>query len=135
LFDSIIDWSFQWVVDQSGEQYSLSKATGRLWQNTAGFVLNEDRSVRDVGLCVSGMINACEDGAGTSGKAGFGVAEDYFIAYGDCVLSSFDQKFLGGAANLVTPWSGPFEVPEPSSLAIFALGIMGLALRRFKKQS
>jgi hypothetical protein len=27
------------------------------------------------------------------------------------------------------------EVPEPSSLAIFALSIMGLGLRRFKKQS
>jgi hypothetical protein len=27
------------------------------------------------------------------------------------------------------------EVPEPSTLAIFALGVMGLALRRFKKQS
>jgi hypothetical protein len=27
------------------------------------------------------------------------------------------------------------EVPEPSTLAIFALGIIGLASRRFKKQS
>ncbi|WP_293746705.1 PEP-CTERM sorting domain-containing protein [uncultured Paraglaciecola sp.] len=27
------------------------------------------------------------------------------------------------------------QVPEPSTLAIFALGLMGLALRRFKKQS
>jgi hypothetical protein len=33
---------------------------------------------------------------------------------------------------LVRPVS---QVPEPSTLAIFALGIMGLALRRFKKQS
>jgi hypothetical protein len=32
-------------------------------------------------------------------------------------------------------WPGPVPVPEPSSLAIFALGIMGLALRRFKKES
>jgi hypothetical protein len=29
----------------------------------------------------------------------------------------------------------PTDVPEPSTLAIFALGIMGLASRRFKKQS
>jgi len=27
------------------------------------------------------------------------------------------------------------DVPEPSTLAIFALGLMGLGLRRFKKQS
>jgi hypothetical protein len=29
----------------------------------------------------------------------------------------------------------PTDVPEPSTLAIFALGLMGLASRRFKKQS
>jgi len=29
----------------------------------------------------------------------------------------------------------PSEIPEPSTLAIFALGLMGLASRRFKKQS
>jgi len=29
----------------------------------------------------------------------------------------------------------PSEVPEPSNLAIFALGMIGLAFRRFKKQS
>jgi hypothetical protein len=27
------------------------------------------------------------------------------------------------------------DVPEPSTLAIFALGMIGLASRRFKKQS
>jgi hypothetical protein len=31
--------------------------------------------------------------------------------------------------------SDPATVPEPSTLAIFALGVMGLAARRFKKQS
>lgn len=29
--------------------------------------------------------------------------------------------------------SAVVEVPEPSTLAIFALGVMGLAIRRFKK--
>ncbi|MEY8199126.1 MAG: PEP-CTERM sorting domain-containing protein, partial [Colwellia sp.] len=29
----------------------------------------------------------------------------------------------------------PSTVPEPSTLAIFALGMIGLASRRFKKQS
>ena len=38
------------------------------------------------------------------------------------------------------PWTqisvtGVTSVPEPSTLAIFALGLMGLASRRFKKQS
>jgi len=31
--------------------------------------------------------------------------------------------------------SAPSSVPEPSTLAIFALGLMGVASRRFKKQS
>jgi len=48
------------------------------------------------------------------------------------------QYFTGGGSfqidnidlNIVTA-----DVPEPSTLAIFALGMMGLASRRFKKQS
>ena len=36
------------------------------------------------------------------------------------------------AVSIESPMS---EVPEPSTLAIFALGIMGLASRRFKKES
>jgi hypothetical protein len=36
--------------------------------------------------------------------------------------------------SYVANW-GATEVPEPSTLAIFALGLMGLASRRFKKQS
>jgi hypothetical protein len=44
-------------------------------------------------------------------------------------------------ANSFTQWAGfilvkdEVNVPEPSTLAIFALGIMGLASRRFKKQA
>lgn len=38
------------------------------------------------------------------------------------------------AAYLVRTPDVPSEVPEPSTLAIFALGLMGLAVRRFKKQ-
>jgi hypothetical protein len=41
----------------------------------------------------------------------------------DFVLSGFDTNNKGPIS----------EVPEPSTLAIFALGLMGLGLRRFKK--
>jgi len=37
--------------------------------------------------------------------------------------------------NVSTANNDPTNVPEPSTLAIFALGIMGLASRRFKKQA
>jgi hypothetical protein len=40
-----------------------------------------------------------------------------------------------GEGSLFTVRDGSTDVPEPTSLAIFALGIMGLASRRFKKQS
>jgi hypothetical protein len=39
------------------------------------------------------------------------------------------------AANFTTVPAAPPSVPEPSTLAIFALGMIGLASRRFKKQS
>jgi hypothetical protein len=40
-----------------------------------------------------------------------------------------------GGFSLVIGKSGFTAVPEPSTLAIFALGMIGLASRRFKKQS
>ena len=43
-----------------------------------------------------------------------------------------DNFFLDEAGD--PNGSDPTSVPEPSTLAIFALGIMGLASRRFKKQ-
>jgi hypothetical protein len=50
------------------------------------------------------------------------------------------QHLLGGPNSLASPanFAGFVlisNVPEPSTLAIFVLGIMGLASRRFKKQS
>ena len=48
-------------------------------------------------------------------------------------LSSGDARY---AHMLVRDLSSPLpSVPEPSTLAIFALGMIGLASRRFKKQS
>jgi len=35
----------------------------------------------------------------------------------------------------VVEYNNSVDVPEPSTLAIFALGMMGLASRRFKKQA
>ena len=43
-----------------------------------------------------------------------------------------NSTMLVRTASVVT--SPTTSVPEPSTLAIFALGIMGLAARRFKKQ-
>ena len=61
---------------------------------------------------------------------------DHFNTYRPSVLREFDV--FGNAAISVAQPSGPggnVDVPEPSTLAIFALGMIGLASRRYKKQS
>ena len=44
-------------------------------------------------------------------------------------------KTLSNQETISITVNGARQVPEPSTLAIFALGIMGLAARRFKKQA
>tara|TARA_B110000503_G_scaffold56880_1_gene91053 strand:+ start:723 stop:1196 length:474 start_codon:yes stop_codon:yes gene_type:complete len=45
------------------------------------------------------------------------------------------QQFTGPAFFQLDNIRSSTSVPEPSTLAIFALGLMGLASRRFKKQA
>ena len=53
--------------------------------------------------------------------------------------SSYNWNYADhtGHANALRnfAYNSSTEVPEPSTLAIFALGMIGLASRRFKKQS
>jgi hypothetical protein len=56
----------------------------------------------------------------------------------DLGVGKGDNDFTGSTINSRT-WNGTLyynttSVPEPSTIAIFALGIMGLAARRLKKQ-
>ncbi|WP_246129079.1 PEP-CTERM sorting domain-containing protein [Colwellia demingiae] len=90
--------------------------------------------------------------SGTSGsKDGYTwAAWNHTIAIDESTLTSIlsDNTFslkLALSSGVSTYWDDDFvswslsynstPVPEPSTLAIFALGIMGLAARRFKKQS
>ena len=85
---------------------------------------------------------------GLSLIAGLNIGHDYTTADGSNQnYSNLDLSLsLGSAINfaftgpVLTPsvWNGSIQynvVPEPSTLGIFALGIMGLASRRFKKVS
>jgi len=62
------------------------------------------------------------------------------IGIGNQVGGHPDWTFAGNSSQYsvktLDVWvSSSQEVPEPSTMAIFALGLMGLAARRFKKQS
>ncbi len=64
-----------------------------------------------------------------------GTSEGYTAAW----ATKYKQSYTPNDP-LISNWAGfvlikTQEVPEPSTLAIFALGIIGLASRRFKKQS
>ncbi len=47
---------------------------------------------------------------------------------------SKDMDFSADVLRVYAKWSNATSVPEPSTLAIFSLGMIGLASRRFKKQ-
>jgi hypothetical protein len=49
------------------------------------------------------------------------------------VMSKSTQEILAETFMVVEVDGGVVSVPEPSTFAIFTLGLMGLALRRFKK--
>ncbi|WP_235938914.1 PEP-CTERM sorting domain-containing protein [Thalassotalea algicola] len=59
----------------------------------------------------------------------------WLVTLGKSVLSVDDGLGGGGSGSGCVPTPGIpcVDVPEPSTLAIFALGFMGLASRRFKK--
>jgi hypothetical protein len=136
LFDVIRDWSFEWEVEgdvfvrsAGGASRLTSVAPSRGFRLTAGGLVAESSGFR-----VEADGATCAVGAATSnclvlGFRDFGTME--FLAFADPFSS---QQFADSYIGAFT-WSAPVPVPEPSSLALVALGIMGLALRRFKKQS
>jgi hypothetical protein len=72
-----------------------------------------------------------------------GKTAHYSVEHGyqmDGVLLKKDDHHFAGIVVIkdkdnAQAWGSTSQVPEPSALAIFALGLMGLASRRFKKQS
>lgn len=73
-----------------------------------------------------------------SGQASWTVSSDAYnnalnnASSGDIYFAADDINDIPNAQILGT-WSTTTNVPEPSSIAILALGILGLASRRFKR--
>ncbi|WP_241242239.1 PEP-CTERM sorting domain-containing protein [Thalassotalea sp. G2M2-11] len=92
-------------------------------------------------------INRVVDSTGTLGKTtyldiGYDITAttvSVYQAYAGSSSSPFRivENYSRDGANLnyIRMTRSSTDVPEPSTLAIFALGMMGLASRRFKKQS
>jgi hypothetical protein len=129
---SITDWSFDWTV--AGSSFSRGFGDGALAGVATKFILGVGAQVASATFCVIFETGECSlptiEGGGPASYLLFGDlgANEVYFRLNSTVPTGIFSGFSG-------KWSGPVAVPEPSSLAIFALGIMGLALRRFKKQS
>ena len=67
-----------------------------------------------------------------------GVTGNFDLSYHEQVGSNFRASTVGWESVTITTYSSAYpaeQIPEPSTLAIFVFGIIGLASRRFKKQS
>ena len=82
-------------------------------------------------------ISALNGAMSWSGKGGSGYGAGGGAGGFDSSVSSIRWGGGDGADGLVyVEWDSPVsEVPEPSILVIFVLGVMGLASRKFKKQA
>lgn len=65
---------------------------------------------------------------------GFGLGNSVSIDRPNLITHGWSQPDNAAQSDISTFLVRATQVPEPSTLAIFALGIMGLAARRFKKQ-
>jgi len=94
----------------------------------------------------SALTNLKKSGLLTTASAGNGFDQGYDTLcdsrtydYGRCTTGAHESHNQSGRVEYQSSpeqWSyRAATVPEPSTLAIFALGMIGLASRRFKKQS
>jgi hypothetical protein len=124
-------------------------SNGGIFQDITGLIIGEeyDFSLAYMGTSNVGYSNDFNISIGSIlGVSFIGVLED-------TEWSTWNYKFIAQDTNLRLRFSSAgaaegngalidkiaitgqsVDVPEPSTLAIFALGIMGLASRRFKKQ-
>jgi hypothetical protein len=108
-------------------------------------------SLADDYIALNGLWSATYNYYSKGGWAGYNFEgiNRYYLSFADekasnskYVIHTGNYDNYRGTQYTLTQnqWAGfvlikSTDVPEPSTLAIFALGIMGLAARRFKKQS
>jgi len=120
-----------------GNHFITSDAFGTAFEGYTGFIDDESSthgyntaSLLSAWGGKSIMANAGQTSVwqGTYGSGSF-----TYLGYDYCCSTGVSTR-AAWSEVLDISITGTTSVPEPSTLAIFALGIMGLASRRFKKQ-
>jgi len=87
------------------------------WNDNTEYDFTVGRNANDISFSLNGINQTFTNTSFMSGNVGF--------------YTESQTAIFGGLASAPRPPS----VPEPSTLVIFALGMIGLASRRYKKQS
>jgi hypothetical protein len=150
LTEFYLDWDASFSNSASGFA-ATSIVWISIWENANANLLSSiSVNYSDLDLISTNLVNGSDTNS-TVGTNITGVnlsAGTYWISFSGTDMH-FDgsgnafqiaQSSLGNGTapshgNLATFRMSSIDVPEPSTLAIFALGMIGLASRRFKKQS
>jgi hypothetical protein len=136
FFDSTYSLIYTLQSGNLSSANNTSDNSPQLWSDIDSIGLNVWEFTGDAGMTFTAGELAF------SGQASWIVDTASYLsalngAQGGNVYAPADSDDLIANATLIGTWDiiRAEEVPEPSTLAIFALGLMGLASRRFKKKS
>lgn len=115
---------------QSGIDIGLGDETGNPYANSGA--TQYFRSFTNIGSGVDIIAQTTNYNVGIAGSYGLGNVVALGWDWQDSANSVITQQLVNDITSISF---NSVEVPEPSTLAIFALGMIGLASRRFQKQS
>ncbi len=110
-------------IDVLGTDYGSNRG----WANNTNYEFTLGYSTSEINISINGgtfnneQIFHFSDLNNSAGKFGF-----YNLSQAGVQYSGFEEDVCSENCSA--------DVPEPSTLVIFAIGVMGLASRRFKKQ-
>jgi len=119
------NWGWDTHIDPFISFFGQTHTNGKVWSNHNLL----DPSILSGAIYENGYFSVSDNSSEESGHIDR-IGGKYYYTSNTTISGSLSNPTYGVA--LVRNVA---EVPEPSTLAIFALGMMGLASRRFKKQS
>jgi len=126
----------KWIINYNGAESIIN---GNWWwsdnsgQNNFDWTTSGSSFSNDDGIWGAGLVVNGDSGSPANntrwGVGNYNASDTSEKVWTDGVMTSGTTPNLKNIMYIKTA-----EVPEPTTLAIFALGIMGLAARRFQKQ-